>query len=67
LLLVTFRPEFEAPWIGRPHVTTLTLDRLAERDVDAMIDRVGGNNLIPAAIRQDIIERPTEFPSLSKR
>ena len=22
LLLVTFRPEFAAPWIGRPHVTS---------------------------------------------
>ena len=21
LLIVTFRPEFEPPWIGRPHVT----------------------------------------------
>ena len=62
LLLVTFRPEFEAPWIGRPHVTTLTLDRLAERDVDAMIDRVGGNNRIPAAIRQDIKERADGIP-----
>ena len=28
LLIVTYRPEFEAPWIGRPHVTTLTLNRL---------------------------------------
>jgi len=24
LLIVTFRPEFEPPWIGQPHVTTLT-------------------------------------------
>jgi hypothetical protein len=24
LLIVTFRPEFESPWIGRPHVTALT-------------------------------------------
>ena len=24
LLIVTFRPEFDAPWIGRPHVTALT-------------------------------------------
>ena len=39
LLIVTFRPEFEPPWIGRPHVTSLTLNRLAQRDVDAMIDR----------------------------
>ena len=28
LLLVTFRPEFEAPWIGRPYVMALTLNRL---------------------------------------
>jgi predicted ATPase len=28
LLIVTFRPEFEAPWIGRPHVAALTLNRL---------------------------------------
>ena len=38
LLIVTFRPEFEPPWIGRPHVTALTLNRLAQREVDAMID-----------------------------
>ena len=62
LLLVTFRPEFEAPWIGRPYVTTFTLDRLGERDVDAMIDHVGAGNLIPSAIRQDIIERTDGIP-----
>ena len=28
LLIVTFRPEFEPPWIERPHVTALTLNRL---------------------------------------
>jgi hypothetical protein len=32
LLIVTFRPEFDPPWIGRPFVTALTLNRLAERD-----------------------------------
>jgi predicted ATPase len=25
LLLVTFRPEFDPPWIGRPYVTALTI------------------------------------------
>ena len=29
LLIVTFRPEFAPPWIGRPHVTALTINRLA--------------------------------------
>ena len=62
LLIVTFRPEFEPPWIGRPHVTPLTINRLAQRDIDAMIDHVVGNKLIPASIRQDIIERTDGIP-----
>ena len=47
LLIVTFRPEFEPPWIGRPYVTALTLNRLGERDIGAMIDGVIGNKLLP--------------------
>jgi class 3 adenylate cyclase/predicted ATPase len=62
LLIVTFRPEFEPPWIGRPYVTALTINRLAQRDIEAMIDRVVGNKLIPANIRQDIIERTDGVP-----
>jgi class 3 adenylate cyclase/predicted ATPase len=62
LLIVTFRPEFDSPWIGRPYVTALTINRLAEREVDAMIDRLVGNKLIPASIRQDIIERTDGIP-----
>ena len=62
LLIVTFRPEFESPWIGRPHVTALTLNRLAQREVGAIIDRVVGNKLLPANIRQDIIERSDGIP-----
>jgi predicted ATPase len=62
LLVMTFRPEFEAPWIGRPHVTALTINRLAQRDIDAMIDRVVGNKLLPTSIRQDIIERTDGIP-----
>jgi predicted ATPase len=64
LLTVTFRPEFEPPWIGRPHVTALTLNRLAQREVDAIIDRVVGNKPLPANIRQDIIERSDGIPLL---
>ena len=62
LLLVTFRPEFDPPWLGRPYVTALTINRLAERDISAMIDRVVGNKLLPANIRQDIIERTDGIP-----
>ena len=33
LLIVTFRPEFNAPWAGRSHVTSLALNRLGEREI----------------------------------
>ena len=62
LLIVTFRPEFEPPWIGRPYVTALTINRLAQRDIEVMIDRVVGNKPLPANIRHDIIERTDGIP-----
>jgi hypothetical protein len=33
LLIVTYRPEFEPPWAGRPYVTTVSLNRLGVRPV----------------------------------
>ena len=39
LLIITYRPEFEPPWIGRPYVTSLTLRRLGEREIAAMNGR----------------------------
>jgi predicted ATPase len=62
LLIVTFRPEFEPPWIGQPYVTALIINRLAQRDIEAMIDRVVGNKLIPASVRKDIIEHTDGIP-----
>jgi class 3 adenylate cyclase/predicted ATPase len=62
LLVISFRPELEAPWIERANVTALTLNRLAPRDVDVMIDQIVGNNPLPAAVRQDIIERTDGIP-----
>ena len=62
LLIVTHRPEFEPPWIGRPHVTALTLSRLRQGEIDDMIDCVTGNRPLPESIRQDIIERTDGIP-----
>src|SRR5271166_6569775 len=36
LLAITFRPEFQPPWGGRSHVTSLALNRLGERDGEAL-------------------------------
>ena len=62
LLIITYRPEFEAPWIERPHVTAVTINRLGEREIAAMIDRVIGNKALPAGVRQEIIERTDGIP-----
>ena len=43
-------------------MTALTINRLAQRDIRAMIDGVVGNKLLPANIRQDIIERTDGIP-----
>jgi len=62
LLIMTFRPEFDPPWIGSPHVTALTINRLGRRDIEAMISRVVGDKLLPPSIQQDIIERTDGIP-----
>ena len=62
LLIITYRPEFDPPWIGRPYVTALSLNRLGEREIAAMIDGLTGNKPLPENIRQDIIERTDGIP-----
>jgi len=62
LLIVTFRPEFEPPWTGWPHVSALTLNRLTQRDAVAIIDGITGSKPLPRNIRQDIIERTDGIP-----
>ena len=62
LLIITNRPEFQPPWIGRPNVTSLTINRLGVHEIAAMIDRVRGNKPLPANTRQDIIERTDGIP-----
>ena len=62
LLVVTHRPEFSPPWIGRPHVTAIILNRLGGREIAAIIDSITGNKLLSPSARQDIIERTDGIP-----
>jgi class 3 adenylate cyclase/predicted ATPase len=62
LLIITYRPEFEPVWIGQPHVTTLIVNRLGQREIAAIIDGVTGNKPLPASIKQDIVERTDGIP-----
>jgi class 3 adenylate cyclase len=62
LLIVAYRPEFKPPWIGRPYVTVLTLNGLAEREIATIIDGITGNKLLSASVKRDIVERTDGIP-----
>jgi class 3 adenylate cyclase/predicted ATPase len=62
LLVITFRPEFEAPWVGQPHVTALSINRLGHREISDLIDRVVGKKTLPNDVRKDIVERTDGIP-----
>ena len=62
LLIVTFRPEFTAPWAGRSHVMSLALNRLGERETVAIIAGLVGNKELPADLMTEIVERTDGIP-----
>ncbi|MGC2080637.1 MAG: adenylate/guanylate cyclase domain-containing protein [Xanthobacteraceae bacterium] len=62
LLVVTFRPEFNAPWTGQSRVTNLVLNRLEEPEAAAIIARVTGNNVLPADLMAEIVGRTDGIP-----
>ena len=62
LVIITFRPEFTPPWIGRPHVTMLTLNRLPRRQGAEMIAYVTGGKALPKEIADQIIDRTDGVP-----
>jgi predicted ATPase len=62
LVIITFRPEFTPPWIARPHVTMLTLNRLPRRQGAEMIAYVTGGKALPKEIADQVIERTDGVP-----
>jgi class 3 adenylate cyclase/predicted ATPase len=62
LIIFTFRPEFTPPWVGRPHVTLLSLNRLPPRHRAEMIAHVTGGNTLPREVADQIIDRTDGVP-----
>src|SRR5215472_3948168 len=62
LLAITFRPEFQPPWGGRSHVTSLALNRLGERDGEALVQTLAGNAALAAEVVAEIVERTDGVP-----
>ncbi|MBV8773411.1 MAG: hypothetical protein JO166_13945, partial [Deltaproteobacteria bacterium] len=62
LAIFTFRPEFTPPWVGRPHVTMINLNRLAPRQRVEMIAHVTGGKALPKEIADQIVDRTDGVP-----
>jgi predicted ATPase len=63
LLVATFRPEFQPPWVGQPHVTVIALNRLGRGDGAAMVQRVAGDAAsLPQHVIAEIVERTDGVP-----
>jgi predicted ATPase len=63
LLIATFRPEFQAPWADRPHVTTLSLRRLDRDESDRLIrGLIGDTTNLSGGVVEEIVERTDGVP-----
>ena len=62
LLVVTFRPEFQPPWIGQPQVTMLALNRLDRRDRTALVEQIAGGKPLPVEVVSQIADRTDGVP-----
>ena len=62
LLVITYRPEFDAPWVGDAHVTTLTLNRLGDAESSQIVGNMIGNKSIPGDVIADIVDRSDGIP-----
>jgi class 3 adenylate cyclase/predicted ATPase len=62
LLVVTFRPEFQPPWTGQPHATTLALNRLDRRDRTDLVEQIAGGKALPDEVIDQIADRTDGVP-----
>jgi class 3 adenylate cyclase/tetratricopeptide (TPR) repeat protein len=62
LLVATLRPDYQPPWAGQPHVTTLALNRLSQRERARLVDHITGGKTLPAGLLEQIVERTDGVP-----
>ncbi len=62
LIVVTFRPEFVAPWVGRAYVTALSLSRFGRSQAVTMIDRITSGKALPAEVLDQIVAKTDGVP-----
>jgi tetratricopeptide (TPR) repeat protein len=62
LLVVTFRPEFRAPWVGQATVLSLSLTRLSQHETTALVSGITAGKALPSEMLDQIVERTDGIP-----
>jgi len=62
LNVLTFRPTFSPPWPQRSHMTPLTLNRLEQPEVEALIGQQAGGKALPEEVVKHIVDRTDGVP-----
>ena len=61
LAVLTFRPEFDAPWRGRSHLNPIHLNRLTRGQAAQMVERIAGMGP-PGALTEQLVSRTDGVP-----
>jgi class 3 adenylate cyclase/predicted ATPase len=63
LLVATYRPEFQPPWVGGSQVTVIALNRLGRNEGASLVHRLAGNlGALPPDVVDEIVERTDGVP-----
>lgn len=60
--LMTTRPTFQSPWEARSFFTQLTLSRLSQGPVEAMVAQLAKGKPLPAEVLQQVVQRADGVP-----
>ena len=62
LLIVSYRPEFVAPWFDRPNVSLMALSRLDRRDATALAAQVVKDRVLSSPLLERIVLQSDGVP-----
>jgi predicted ATPase len=63
LLVATYRPEFQPPWVGQSQVTVIALNSLGRNEGARLVRQLAGNiGALPPDIVDEIVERTDGVP-----
>ena len=62
LLLTTYRPGYQPPWIGKSYVTQIALPRLTPADSLTVVHSIGQQDALPQSLARTILEKADGNP-----